>query len=144
MNHRNRDLLDLARLAPRCMCCGKPNEGDVVAMHSNSHIHGKGAMLKAHDHWIAFGCSSCHMRIDQGSESRAERLALWTRAHIATMDWVWSAGLLCVSTEHVREDRPEPIKRRVKKSRPMQSRGFRKDVVRKMDGTISRKEEETA
>ena len=140
MNYRNRDLLDLAKHAPHCMLCGKPNEGDVVAMHSNSHIHGKGAMLKAGDNWSAFGCMSCHTRIDQGPESREARQVLWMRAHIATMNWLWSSGKIYVAAEFVRKDRPEPVKRKVRKSRPIQSRGFQKDLVKGFYGIVRQKE----
>ena len=136
MNYRNRDLLDLAKHAPHCMLCGKPNDGDVVAMHSNSHIHGKGAMLKAGDNWSAFGCMSCHTRIDQGPESREERQVLWLLAHIATMNWLWSTGKICVAAEFVREDRPEPVKRKVLKSRPIAGRGFDKRFRKKMSGIV--------
>ena len=36
----------------------------------------------------------------------------------------------------VREDRPEPIKRKVKKSRPIQSRGFDKRFRKTMRGEV--------
>lgn len=99
MNYRNRALLDLARLAPHCMCgCGERNVGQVVSAHSNQSRDGKGMSLKAHDFRIAFLGRRCHAEIDQGSRlSREERIAKWEEAHRRTIGWLFAQGFLDVT-----------------------------------------------
>lgn len=122
MTYRNRDLLDLARLAPCCMSCGKANEGDVVAAHANSQVYGKGAGLKAADWAVAYVCGDCHHAIDQSSKLDEEsRAALWLRAHVKTQDWLFSEGHLVVAEEARRPEQPPKLRARVKKSRPIRS-----------------------
>lgn len=68
--------------------------GPCVSCHSNQAKHGKGKSVKAHDCFIAFGCSHCHYEIDQGKNlSAAERTAAWERGHIATMLIIFAALL---------------------------------------------------
>jgi hypothetical protein len=75
--HRNRNLLDLARgrwclLRIPGICAGG---GDTtVACHSNFSIHGKSGARKADDHWSAWGCGACHTWLDQGPAPHAEKL----------------------------------------------------------------------
>lgn len=79
--YRNKKLLELAREMPHCMLCGKFNNGDVVAAHSNSLLHGKGTGTKAHDFFVAFLCYECHRQIDQGKDwSREEKDENWRTA----------------------------------------------------------------
>ena len=89
MTYRSRKLLDIARESPRCFCCGHANNGTVVAAHANGSEYGKGMGNKSHDWAIAFCCHECHSQIDQGSLSRDERKAMWLRAHIRTMEWLF-------------------------------------------------------
>lgn len=103
-NYRNRALLDLARGAP-CMGlhCRAGADGTVVAAHSNSHIHGKGARMKAHDWAIAFLCHKCHSMLDQGAQlSRDEREEFWRDAAIRTTGWLWEQGLIQVTGKKTR------------------------------------------
>lgn len=84
MNYRNKDLLDAAKGQP-CMCCGAEDD-TIVAAHSNQSRHGKGMSIKAHDCFIAFLCSRCHYRLDQGKElTRQERIEMWQEAHDKTL-----------------------------------------------------------
>lgn len=53
---RNAKILAAARDVPRCTGCGKHNEGDVVAAHSNQQRDGKGTGIKAHDYRVAYLC----------------------------------------------------------------------------------------
>ena len=139
MNYRNLDLLDLAKHAPHCMSCLAHNDGTLVAAHAN-HV-GKGIGMKSHDFAWAAMCFKCHARLDQGMDlSREQRRSMWERAYWRTQEWLWSSGKIYVAAEFVRDDRPEPIKRKVKKSRPIQSRGFQKDLVKGFDGIVRQKE----
>jgi hypothetical protein len=96
--YRNRALLDLARLAPYCMACDAPNDGTVVAAHSNAARHGKGRSLKSGDQYIAFLCARCHHEVDQGSKwSRQDRVDLWEEAHMRTIGWLFESGYLVVA-----------------------------------------------
>lgn len=93
MTYRNRKLLDAAREAPHCMGCGKHNEGDVVAAHSNQSRDGKGGAHKAHDYRVAFLCCGCHTELDQGRRmSREDRVAFWEAAHRKTIGWLFESG----------------------------------------------------
>ena len=95
MIYRNKRLLQLAKECPRCMFCRKPNQGDVVAAHSNQLRDGKGMGIKAHDYRIAFLCHACHMDVDQGHElDKAMRLERWEIAHRATVGWLFESGHL--------------------------------------------------
>ena len=135
MNYRNRDLLDLAQHAPNCMCCLVRNDGTVVAAHAN-HV-GKGMGMKSHDFAWAAMCFKCHVWLDQGANlTRQDRRAMWEAAYWRTQEWLWASGKICVAAEFVRDDRPEPIKRKVTKSRPIQSRGFDKRFRKTMRGEV--------
>lgn len=79
--YRNPALLRLAEHSPICCICGKPNDGTVVACHSNSLSDGKGLGTKASD-IVAYGCASCHSVIDGRSRkdlTREQRELLFYR-----------------------------------------------------------------
>lgn len=78
------------------MHCFKPNDGTIVAAHSNQYIDGKGKGLKAHDFRIAYLCYTCHSMIDQGSLDRANSKAIWDAAHRETIGWLFLTGKLQV------------------------------------------------
>lgn len=92
---RSPKLLALAKVCPRCMCCGKANDGTVVAAHSNAQRHGKGTALKAHD-LPAYVCSACHDEIDgrAGHYGRPMREALWADAMFQSFLWLLQDGWL--------------------------------------------------
>lgn len=96
MNWRSRKLLDAAKEAPRCFCCGHSNNGTVVMAHANWHEYGKGAGIKAHDWAIAAMCYECHKQLDQGPDSKQEKKDRWIRAHIHTLAWLFDSGRLTV------------------------------------------------
>lgn len=123
MTYRNPDLLALARVAPHCMCCARPNGGNVVSAHSNQSRDGKGMGLKASDAAICFACDICHTFIDQGVFPGAgvfpngAREAMWERGHRATMRWLIENGHLIVSLESRREDPPARVARKLPRRR---------------------------
>ena len=90
MIYRNTKLLELANDCPLCHCCGRANDGTIVAAHSNQLRDGKGRGIKAHDFRVAFLCSSCHYSIDQAPNlSKEERRELWEEAHRKTIGWLF-------------------------------------------------------
>ena len=93
MNYRNPKLLKLAKDAP-CMNCGIM-DGTIVAAHSNQLRDNKGIGIKSDDYRIAYLCSMCHARIDNGKElSREERIELWENAHRRTIGYLFTSGHL--------------------------------------------------
>lgn len=98
-NYRNPALLRLAKESPRCMGCGRPNDGSVVSAHSNQYRDGHGRSIKAHDFRIAFLCTHpCHHELDQGSRwSKAERVQFFEDAHRLTIEWLFLNGHLVVA-----------------------------------------------
>lgn len=90
-------LLRLASKAPCCFGCGKANEGDVVAAHSNQSRDGKGAGIKASDGAIAYFCATCHHAVDAGRKDQDQAVAYWEAGHRATMRWLIESGHFIVS-----------------------------------------------
>lgn len=97
MTYRSRKLLDAAREAPWCMACHKPNDGTVVAAHSNQSRDGKGMGIKAHDYRVAFLCCLCHTYIDQSPASREDKISLFEEAHRNTIGWLFDSGKVVVA-----------------------------------------------
>lgn len=97
MTFRHPLLLRLAAKAPHCMGCGKANEGDVVAAHSNQSRDGKSMGMKASDAAVAFMCNTCHHSIDAGRKDQGEAVSFWEVAHRATMRWLVESGHFIVS-----------------------------------------------
>lgn len=104
-NYRNRRLLDLAHALHECtarlpgLCLGYSPHG-LEPAHSNQSCHGKGLSLKAHDVFHAALCHPCHAALDQGRQlSRAERVAVWSRAFEATYLEYFRRGWLHVVDE---------------------------------------------
>lgn len=94
MTFRSSEILALARAAPVCTGCDRPNDGTVVPAHRNE---GKGIGLKVSDALVAHLCLTCHVRLDQGRDmTREERRAFWDAAFIKTMRWLIESGLLVV------------------------------------------------
>lgn len=88
--YRNKKLLEILRECPYCLSCGSPNDGTVVAAHSNQLRDGKGRGIKAHDFRVAAMCYTCHTELDQGSKlSKEERLEMWEAAHRNTVGWLF-------------------------------------------------------
>lgn len=96
-NFRCQRLLDIAKHAPQCMCCGAWNKGDVVAAHSNALKHGKGKGVKAHD-LVAYVCRECHDAIDGRDMglSREARHLMFLEAFYTTQLWLLREGFLKV------------------------------------------------
>ena len=94
---RSQALRDLAAKCPKYMFCGQPNDGSIVACHSNSQRHGKGMGLKAHD-VPAYLCRECHDRLDgrAGSLTRHERDCMYLEAAWETELWLLESGHLKV------------------------------------------------
>lgn len=82
---RSTKLMALYRTIP-CQHCGA-DDGTVCGAHSNQAIHGKGKGIKASDIYCASLCAYCHATLDYGVLlTREERLAMWSKAHIRTME----------------------------------------------------------
>ncbi|AEP36204.1 hypothetical protein [Taylorella asinigenitalis] len=88
--YRNKKLLNGARDCPYCMLCSRPNDGTIVAAHSNQLRDGKGKSIKAHDYL----CYQCHYEIDQGANSKEQKLNDWETAHRKTVGYMIETGLL--------------------------------------------------
>ena len=92
MTFRSRKLLNLAHDMP-CMarfehdCCD--HLGSVPA-HSNWQLWGRGFGHKAPDWAWAAMCHNAHQLIDMNATmSREQRETEWTRAYVATQEWLW-------------------------------------------------------
>ena len=103
--YRNAALLAYAKHSP----CQNPlcqrDDGTVVAAHysgPNSYALGKGKGIKPSDMAIAYLCASCHAAVDTGISHEGMRydcedqLLLWAVAHVKTMEWLISEGMLHV------------------------------------------------
>lgn len=90
MVYRNTKLIKLLRELP-CQCCGRLSE-TVCAAHRNE---GKGMGIKVSDALCAAMCSSCHFELDNGKAlSKEDRRAMWNRAYIGTMQYLWEHGYI--------------------------------------------------
>lgn len=97
MTYRNRKLLDAARDCPECMGCHRPNDGTIVAAHSNQLRDGKGMGNKAADYRVAYLCNKCHTDIDQGTRLlKQEKVALFESAHRSTVAYWFESGKVVV------------------------------------------------
>lgn len=95
--YRSKPLRDFAIVVPHCMACKRPNDGTIVAAHSNQLRDAKGRGLKAHDFRVAYCCDACHREIDQGRAPQDERLARWEAAHRETIGWLFLNGHITLS-----------------------------------------------
>lgn len=69
----------------------------VVACHANWSEYGKGGALKAHDCYTAWGCSACHMALDQGMHlDYDEKKFYWQRGFERTVLALFERGLVKV------------------------------------------------
>lgn len=85
VQQRNPNLLAMARGKPCLLCVpGVCNHNSLttVACHSNSSIHGKGGARKADDHYSVWGCSACHLWLDQGPALKHIKQATFMRGHL--------------------------------------------------------------
>jgi len=94
MSFRSRKLLDQAR-GQACTFCleAKP---DVVSVHLNSVIFGKGVGVKCPDSLTAWGCQKCHDLYDGRIPgwSHEERLERFAYAYFRTMMIRFEQGLV--------------------------------------------------
>lgn len=67
-------------LAVPFVCLGEAGRATVVACHSNSSKHGKGAGLKAKDEFTVPGCRACHAWLDTGTASRETKFEVFELA----------------------------------------------------------------
>lgn len=95
--YRNKKLLQLANKAPHCFECLAPNEGQVVACHSNLQKDGKGMGIKANDNKICYLCHLCHNLMDSDKRlTKTQRAEMFERNHRLTMDWLFISGNVIV------------------------------------------------
>jgi hypothetical protein len=102
MTYRNKRLTDLAHDMP---CCAQFKHdcndfNGCVPMHSDHHIFGRGAWHKSHDFAFAAGCPNAHAiltaKVNDDLE-RDQKFFDWMRAHVKTMEWLWTNGKLKVA-----------------------------------------------
>lgn len=94
---RLQKLLDFARQYP-CAHCNRM-DGTIVAAHCNELALGRGFAHKTPDFMVAYLCSVCHDVVDgrAGGLPRDEKHAMWNRAYVQTMAWLWRDGIIKVS-----------------------------------------------
>lgn len=97
--YRCRRMLDLAKQAPICFHCGRPNDGTVVGAHINAQWAGKGMGTKSHD-LVAFLCQRCHGLYDNPGNLQEFGEVLhqhdFLKAQYKSTVWLLSAGFLKV------------------------------------------------
>jgi hypothetical protein len=93
-NYRNNKILKGAEHSPYCFGCGKPNDGTIVAAHSNQGRDGKGLGIKSHDFRVAYLCYTCHAEVDGGSGTQEEKVEKWEQAHRLTIAYLILSGIL--------------------------------------------------
>lgn len=97
MIYRNYKILQLAKEVPYCMLCGVPNQGQIVACHSNQGRDGKGTGIKSSDYRIAYLCHPCHYEIDDGKKlTKQQRVEKWEEGHRDTIGWLFEEGKIIV------------------------------------------------
>jgi len=88
-----------------CMNCGR-DDGTTVPAHANTLTLGKGMGLKVNDFYVAWLCFWCHTWLDQGSgmdptglytDSRTDKMAMWTRAYFKTIAYWFEEGVVVVA-----------------------------------------------
>lgn len=111
MTYRSRPLLDMAR-GQECRAqihgvCNHDSETTV-----SCHYPAAAGMGHKQPDWrIAFCCSACHDVIDGRSHkglSRDLRRIYWETAHVATMEYLFSAGLVAPVGKTTREKAYKP------------------------------------
>jgi len=91
--YRNEKLRRAVATLP-CQLCGL--DGSTQASHSNQSRDGRGIGHKTHDYRLAALCFKCHYDVDYGKESREAKLAMWEKAHRATIGQLFKLGLVDV------------------------------------------------
>lgn len=86
-----------ARLYP-CANCNR-QDGTIVAAHCNELALGRGYAHKTPDYLVAFLCHACHDAVDgrAGSLSISEKRAMWNRAYVVTLSWLFRDGVVVVA-----------------------------------------------
>lgn len=97
MTFRSRALLDLAH---ECPCMAQfPHDCQqyqgVEPAHSDQQIFGRGHGHKSHDFAFSALCHPAHMLLD--TFERDVKQTEWLRAHVKTMEWLWTNGYLTVN-----------------------------------------------
>ena len=94
---RSDKLRDFAQECPKCMHCGKANEGDVVLAHSNRVEDGKGMGQKSED-IPTYLCFRCHNVVDRrlGHLDTVTRHGILLQASYKSMVWLLSTGRLVI------------------------------------------------
>lgn len=88
-------LLRAAKDSP-CQACGA-DDGTIVAAHGPKSICGGGMGMKPTDLAVAYLCAECHDVVDgrrRMTWEPHERVELWMRAHIATLEHCYREGVL--------------------------------------------------
>ena len=96
MTFRSRPLLDLCHELPCMAKFSHDCNGPSVPAHSNQLKHGRGHGHKSADWAVAATCPEAHSYIDgvKGGWDKETKHAEWERAHIATMDYLFTNKLV--------------------------------------------------
>ena len=96
--YRSKKLRNLARDCPICMCCGKPNDGTIVAAHYTGlrqQEFGKGMGQKCTDTATAYLCHECHTKFDTYRyEDNIDSSELFLLAIVRTHDYLFLTGVI--------------------------------------------------
>lgn len=97
MTFRSRKLLNVAH---ECPCTAQFRHDcteyqGVEPAHSDQQIWGRGHGHKSHDFAFAALCHTAHMMLD--TFERDVKQTEWLRAHVKTMEWVWTNELIKVA-----------------------------------------------
>jgi hypothetical protein len=97
MTFRSRTLLNLAHDCP-CLAAFAHDCSEyqgVEPAHSDQQIWGRGHGHKSHDFAFAAMCHTAHMMLD--TFERDVKQTEWLRAHVRTMEWLWTNRKLKVA-----------------------------------------------
>lgn len=98
MTVRNRQLLDLARLAPCMLELGANGCGNFpsVPCHSDKLSHGRGAGHRSHDCLAIPGCPACHAVYTREHLGQAGYEEAWSQGMARYLVWLWEGAYLKV------------------------------------------------
>lgn len=90
-------LLQMAQHYP-CAHCNR-RDGTIVAAHCNELALGRGFGHKTPSYLVAYLCHECHDACDgrRFGLSLEEKRAMWNRAYVVTMSWLWRDGRIKVA-----------------------------------------------
>lgn len=94
---RTKKILDAARDYPCAHCNAR--DGTIVPAHCNELALGRGFAHKTPDYLVAYLCHRCHDAVDGRAQGlkREEKHAMWCRAYVVTISWLFRDGVIEVA-----------------------------------------------